>query len=118
MGEVYRARDVRLGRDVALKVLPAANQEDVVMLRRFAKEARATGAIDHPNVLAIHDVGAHDGVPYIVSELLVGETLRERLGDGIALPTRKAVAYGVQIARGLAEAHERGIVHRDLKPEN
>ena len=117
MGEVYRAHDQRLGRDVAIKVLPAAYSSDPERLRRFDQEARAVGALNHPNVLAVFDVGTHDGAPYVVSELLQGGTLRARLVDG-ALPVRKVIEYGVQIARGLAAAHARGIVHRDLKPEN
>ncbi|HEY6572747.1 MAG TPA: protein kinase, partial [Candidatus Eisenbacteria bacterium] len=104
MGEVYRARDTRLGRDVALKVLPASFAADTDRLRRFEGEARAAGAINHPNILVLHDVGTHDGVPYLVTELLEGETLRERLG-GAALPPRKVVDYALQIARGLAAAH-------------
>jgi Tol biopolymer transport system component len=117
MGEVYRARDTRLGRDVAVKVLPASLSTDAERLRRFEQEARATGALNHPNIIAIYDVGTHDGSPYVVTELLEGETLRVRMG-GAALPTRKAVDYAGQVASGLAAAHERGIVHRDLKPEN
>ena len=117
MGEVYRARDARLGRDVAIKVLPAALAAHADRLARFEQEARATGALNHPNILAIHDIGAHEGTPYLVSELLEGETLRERLAEG-ALPVRKAIDLLAQAARGLAAAHERGIVHRDLKPEN
>lgn len=117
MGEVYRARDARLGRDVALKILPAAFVRDDDRLRRFEQEARAVAALNHPNILAIHDVGQHDGTPYLVSELLEGESLRAILDRG-ALPQRKAIDYGVQIAQGLAAAHEKGIVHRDLKPEN
>ena len=117
MGEVYRARDSRLGRDVALKILPGAFLSDVARLQRFEQEARAAAALNHPNILAVHDVGQQGGSPYIVTELLKGETLRERLQAG-ALPTRKAVDFGEQIARGLAAAHEKGIVHRDLKPEN
>jgi serine/threonine protein kinase/dipeptidyl aminopeptidase/acylaminoacyl peptidase len=117
MGEVYRARDPRIGRDVAVKVLPAAASSEPERLRRFEQEARAAGALNHPNVLAVYDVGTHGGVPYIVSELLAGETLRSRMG-GTALPLRKALDYAVQVARGLAAAHEKGIVHRDLKPEN
>ena len=117
MGEVYRARDPRLGRDVAVKVLPAAFSADPERLHRFEQEARAAAALNHPNILAVHDIGQHDGAPYIVSELLEGETLRERLKDG-ALPVRKAVDFAVQIAHGLAAAHEKGITHRDLKPEN
>ncbi len=117
MGEVYRARDSRLQRDVAIKVLPAGLTSDSDRLRRFEQEARASGAINHPNILATYDIGSHEGAPYLVSELLEGETLRERLG-GAALPPRKALEFAVQVARGLAAAHERGIVHRDLKPEN
>ncbi len=117
MGEVYRARDTRLGRDVAIKVLPAEFAEDPDRLRRFEQEARAVAALDHPDILAIHDVGTHEGAPYIVTELLEGESLRDRLTAG-PLPVRNAVEIGVQIAHGLAAAHEKGIVHRDLKPAN
>ncbi|HXG69550.1 MAG TPA: serine/threonine-protein kinase [Gemmatimonadaceae bacterium] len=117
MGEVYRARDPKINRDVAIKVLPSAFSADEERLRRFEQEAQAAGALNHPNILAIYDVDAHDGYPYVVSELLEGETLHELMG-GIALPPRKAVDYALQIAHGLAAAHERGIVHRDLKPEN
>src|SRR2546427_4289142 len=117
MGEVYRARDSSLGRDVAIKVLPVAYSENADRLRRFVQEAQAAGELNHPNILVIHHVGTHEGAPYIVSELLEGETLRERLHGG-ALPQRKAIDYGLQVAHGLAAAHEKGIVHRDLKPEN
>src|SRR5437660_4654366 len=117
MGEVYRARDTTLGRDVAIKVLPAAFSADAERLRRFEQEAQAAGALNHPNILVIHHIGMHEGAPYIVSELLEGETLRERMA-GAALPQRKAIDYGLQIARGLAAAHEKGIVHRDIKPDN
>src|SRR6202030_2557455 len=117
MGEVYRARDERLKRDVAIKVLPASFSTDPDRLRRFEQEAEAAGALNHPNITAVHDIGSHDGAPYIVTELLEGETLRSRLGAG-ALSPRKAIDYAVQMARGLAAAHEKGIVHRDLKPEN
>jgi serine/threonine protein kinase/Tol biopolymer transport system component len=117
MGEVFRARDERLGRAVALKILPTSLAEDAERLRRFEREARAAGVLNHPNLLAVYDVGTHDGTPYIISELLEGETLRELI-DGGPLPLRKAVDYAVQICRGLAAAHEKGIVHRDLKPEN
>jgi hypothetical protein len=117
MGEVYRARDTRLGREVAVKVLPAAFSSDPDRLRRFEHEARAAGQLSHPNILVVHDVGTHEGAPYLVTELLEGETLRARLAGG-ALPPRKAIEYALQIARGLAAAHERGLVHRDLKPEN
>src|SRR5688572_6206508 len=117
MGEVYRALDSRLGREVAVKLLPAAFSTDQERLRRFEQEARAAGMLNHPNVLTIYDIGSREGAPYIVSELLTGETLRERLSKG-ALPPRRVVDYALQIARGLAAAHDKGIVHRDLKPEN
>jgi TolB-like protein/tetratricopeptide (TPR) repeat protein len=117
MGEVYRARDSRLGRDVAVKVLPAELSSDGERLRRFEKEAKAASALNHPNILTVHDIGAQDGVPYVVSELLEGETLRDRLASGAFSP-RKAIDDALQIAHGLAAAHEKGIVHRDLKPEN
>jgi serine/threonine protein kinase len=117
MGEVYRARDPRLGRDVAIKVLPVSFTLDTDRLRRFEQEARAVAALNHPNILAIYDVGEANGAPYVVSEMLEGETLRDRLRSG-PLSSRKAIDYGLQIARGLAAAHEKGIVHRDLKPEN
>ena len=117
MGEVYRARDGRLGREVAIKVLLPAAASDATRLRRFEHEARAAGALNHPNITAVYDIGAHDGVPYIVSERLEGETLRSRIDSGSLTPA-KAIEYAVQIARGLSAAHERGIVHRDLKPEN
>ena len=117
MGEVYRAKDPRLGRDVAIKVLPASFSQDADRLKRFEQEARAAGVLNHPNITAVHDFGSHEGSPYIVTELLEGETLRSRLSAG-ALPVRKAIDYAIQIARGLAAAHEKGIVHRDLKPEN
>jgi serine/threonine protein kinase/tetratricopeptide (TPR) repeat protein len=117
MGEVYRGRDPRIGREVAIKVLPESFSKDADRLRRFEKEARSAGVLNHPNVLVVYDVGEHGGSPYIVSELLEGQTLRERLGQG-PLPGLEAIAYGVQIAHGLAAAHEKGVVHRDLKPEN
>jgi Tol biopolymer transport system component len=117
MGEVYRARDERLKREVAVKVLPASFSQDPERLRRFEAEAQAAGGLNHPNILAIHDVGTVGSAPYLVSELLEGETLRERLAAG-ALSARKAIDYAVQIAHGLSAAHEKGIVHRDLKPEN
>ena len=117
MGEVYRARDPRLGRDVAVKVLPAAFSSDPDRLKRFEQEARAAGVLNHPNVTAVHDLGTHDGAPYVVHELLEGETLRAELAGGRLSP-RRAIDYAVQIARGLAAAHEKGIVHRDLKPDN
>ena len=117
MGEVYRARDTRLGRDVALKILPDSFAREADRLRRFEQEARAVAALNHPNILAIHDIGQHEGSPFLVSELIEGESLRAAL-DGGAVPQRKTIEYGVQIAHGLAAAHEKGIVHRDLKPEN
>jgi Tol biopolymer transport system component len=117
MGEVYRARDARLNRDVAIKVLPASLSRDPERLRRFQQEAQTVAALNHPNILAIHDFGEHDGSPYIVTELLEGETLRGRMGAG-AIPVRKATEVARQVARGLAAAHDKGIVHRDLKPEN
>jgi Tol biopolymer transport system component len=117
MGTVYRARDERLNRDVALKVMPAAMAADPDRLRRFTLEAQATGALNHPNILAIHDIGTVDGHPYLVSELLDGETLRERLDRG-RIPASKAIDYARQTASGLAAAHARGITHRDIKPEN
>jgi len=117
MGEVYRARDARLNRDVAVKILPAAFSVDPERLQRFAQESRAAAALNHPNILSIYDIGNDRGAPYVVSELLEGETLRDRLRNG-ALSSRKAIEYAQQIVRGLAAAHEKGIVHRDLKPEN
>ena len=118
MGEVYRARDTRLNRDVAIKILPASFSKDPERLQRFAQESRAAAALNHPNILSIYDIGEENGAPYVVSELLEGETLRERLRNGPLSSTRKAIEYAQQIARGLAAAHEKGIVHRDLKPEN
>jgi eukaryotic-like serine/threonine-protein kinase len=117
MGEVYRARDARLGRDVAVKVLPRSLAGDRGRLLRFEQEARAAGRLNHPHVLAVFDVGTQDGLPYIVSELLEGSTLRARLDEG-PLSVPRAAEYGAQIARGLAAAHAGGIVHRDLKPDN
>jgi serine/threonine protein kinase len=117
MGEVYRARDGRLGRQVAIKVVSRTLAKDPDRLRRFALEARTVAALNHPNILGIHDIGTHDGSPYLVSELLEGETLREKLVNG-ALPVRRAVEYALGIALGLAAAHDKGIIHRDLKPEN
>ncbi len=117
MGEVWRARDTRLARDVAIKVLPPALAADAERVRRFEREARVTGALNHPNILAIYDIGIRDGAPFLVEELLEGETLRAVLAAG-ALPVRRAVELAGQVARGLAAAHAKGIVHRDLKPEN
>jgi Tol biopolymer transport system component len=133
MGEVYRARDSRLQRDVAIKVLPRALAQDQDRLRRFEREARAAGQLNHPNIMAVYDIGSTDGattgvaatggagttpgLPYIVCELLEGATLRSRLATG-PIPPRKAIQYATQVARGLAAAHAKGIAHRDLKPEN
>jgi eukaryotic-like serine/threonine-protein kinase len=117
MGEVYRARDTELGRDVAVKVLPSSFSADTDRLQRFRQEACAAGALNHPNILSIYDVGKHENSPYVVSELLEGETLRKQIA-GTPLTQRRAVDYALQIANGLAAAHEKGIIHRDLKPDN
>ncbi len=117
MGEVYRARDARLDREVAIKVLPPSLAADAEALARFEREAKAVAALSHPNILAIFDFGKHGDTAYAAMELLDGETLRTRLAAG-ALPPRKALEIAAQVAQGLAAAHERGIVHRDLKPEN
>ncbi len=123
MGEVYRARDTRLGRDVAIKVLPPGFADDPDRRARFEREAQAVAALSHPNIVAIHDTGVQPSSgsgpaqAFVVMELLAGQTLRERLTDG-AVPVRKAVEIAVQIARGLGAAHDKGLVHRDLKPEN
>jgi len=117
MGQVYRARDPQIERDVAIKVLPAEYAADAERLRRFELEAHASGALNHPNVLTLYDVGTADGRPYLVMELLDGETLRDCVGRG-AMPAARACEIGAAIARGLAAAHARGILHRDLKPEN
>jgi serine/threonine protein kinase len=117
MGEVWRAKDPRLGREVAIKVLPASFSADPDRLRRFEQEARAAGILNHPNLTAVLDIGEHEGSPYVVQELLEGETLRQMLAGG-RLSARKTTDYATQIALGLAAAHEKGIVHRDLKPEN
>ncbi|MEP6995917.1 MAG: serine/threonine-protein kinase, partial [Acidobacteriota bacterium] len=117
MGEVYRARDPRLNREVAIKVLPASFSQDADRLRRFEQEAKAAGVLNHPNITAVYDIGSHDGAPYVVQELLEGETLRAELAGGRFSP-RKAIDSARQMAEGLAAAHEKGIVHRDLKPEN
>jgi serine/threonine protein kinase len=116
MGEVWRARDSRIGREVAIKVLPQAFSADPDRLRRFEQEARAAGTLNHPNLVTIYDLGNANGAPYVAMELLEGETLRERIAN--RLPQRKTIDYAIQIAHGLAAAHEKGIVHRDLKPEN
>jgi len=117
MGEVYRARDTRLDRKVALKVLSPGSTTDSERLARFAREARTGALLNHPNIVSVYDVGSHDGMPFVVSELLHGETLRERMNHG-ALAARVAVKYALQIARGVVAAHQQGVVHRDLKPEN
>src|SRR5664279_2525997 len=117
MGEVYRAHDATLKRDVAIKVLPEYWSHDSERLRRFEQEARATAALNHPNIVSIFHVGQYDGSQYIVTELLHGETLRERLRKG-PMRLREVLDSGVELARGLAAAHDAGVVHRDLKPEN
>src|SRR6476659_7584216 len=117
MGEVYRARDTKLDRDVAIKVLPESVAADPDALARFEREAKAVAALSHPNILSIFDFGTHGGTAYAVTELLDGQTLRERLLPG-PVPPKRAVDLALQIARGLSAAHEKGVVHRDLKPEN
>jgi len=117
MGEVYRARDTRLNRDVAIKVLPALASPEPERLQRFEVEAKAAAALNHPNILSVFQMGTHEGAPYLVSELLDGKTLAESLRRG-PLPLRQVIQFGMQIAHGLAAAHEKGIVHRDLKPDN
>ncbi len=117
MGEVYRAKDPRLGREVAIKVLPPSFSQDADRLRRFEQEAKAAGVLNHPNITAVYDIGSHNGAPYVVQELLEGETLRLALASG-KLPQRRVIDYALQIAHGLSAAHDKGIVHRDLKPEN
>ena len=117
MGEVYRARDPRLSRDVAIKLILENFATDEIRMHRFEQEARATGQLNHPNILAVYDVGVHAGTPYIVSELLEGQSLRTVLNGGPP-PLRKAIDFARQIAEGLAAAHDKGIVHRDIKPDN
>ena len=117
MGEVYRARDTQLKRDVAIKVITGYTSQDTERVRRFEQEARAAAALNHPNIVSVYQMGTHEGTPYLVTELLEGNTLREELLRG-PLPSRKAIDYAIQTANGLAAAHEQGIVHRDLKPEN
>ena len=117
MGEVFQARDTRLHRDVAVKVLPRDFVADADRVRRFEQEAKALAALNHPNILTVHDAGVHDGAPYLVSELLVGRTMRDEMVGG-ALPLSKVVDYALQIAHGIAAAHAKGVIHRDLKPEN
>src|ERR1700738_3261849 len=114
MGEVYRARDTRLDRDVALKIISRDSASDPVRQQRFQQEAKAASALNHPNILTVHDIGTHDGISYIVSELVDGESLRKLLQRG-TLPMRKLLDIAIQIADGLASAHEAGIVHRDIK---
>jgi serine/threonine protein kinase len=117
MGEVWRARDTRLHREVAIKLLPVSFANDADRLRRFEQEARATSALNHPNILTVYDIGTQDGAPFIVAEMLEGEELRAQLNEG-ALTPGKVIEYATQIASGLAAAHAKAIVHRDLKPEN
>src|SRR5258708_1437536 len=117
MAQVFRARDTRLGREVAVKVLPKAFAEDADRLRRFEREARVVGMLNHPNILAVYDVGTFENMPYLVTELLHGENLRQHIAHG-AMPEEKALALARQVARGLTLAHEKGVVHRDLKPDN
>jgi serine/threonine protein kinase len=117
MGTVFRAKDFELGRDVAIKILREDLSADPERLRRFEQEARSASALNHPNIITIHEIGTDDSTPYIVMELVEGETLRETLDDG-PLPTKKLLQVATQIAEGLTKAHAAGIVHRDLKPEN
>src|SRR5690242_10261437 len=117
MGEVYKARDTRLSRDVAIKILPESFAADANRLRRFQFEAQSAGALNHPNILAIYDVGTYEGTPYLISELLEGESLSHRLKYG-KLSVNRAVDYGRQVTAGLAAAHAKGITHRDIKPAN
>src|SRR5499433_1465218 len=117
MAEVYRARDTRLGRDIALKVVNEALNGDPDLVRRFEQEARIAGSLNHPNLVAVYDFGLHEGAPYFVTELLKGESLRQRLARG-RIPVDTALDWGAQLAQGLAAAHAEGIVHRDVKPEN
>src|SRR5215475_449064 len=118
MGEVYRARDAKLGREIAVKVLPASVADDRGRRQRFEQEARSASALNHPNILTIYDIGEADGALFIAMELVEGKTLRELLASGEPLPTKRLLDLGVQAAEGLAKAHSAGIVHRDLKPEN
>ncbi len=117
MGEVYKARDLKLGREVAIKVLPQEMASDSQRLRRFEQDARAASALNHPNIVTIYEIGEHEGTPYIAMEYVKGKTLREILAEG-PLPNDKLIRYATQMAEGLAKAHQAGIVHRDLKPEN
>src|SRR6266511_2994272 len=118
MGEVYRARDPKLGREIAIKVLPGEVASDADRRQRFEQEARSASALNHPNILTIYDIGEADGTTYIAMELVEGKTLRELVVSGEALPTKRLLDIAVQTAEGLAKAHTAGIVHRDLKPEN
>src|SRR5471032_337404 len=118
MGEVYRARDAKLGRDIAVKVLPTAMASDPDRRQRFELEARSASALNHPNILTVFDIGEADGSLYIAMELVEGKTLRELVASGEPMATKKLLDYAVQTAEGLAKAHAAGIVHRDLKPEN
>src|SRR5206468_3783237 len=118
MGEVYRAKDAKLGREIAIKVLPASVAEDKGRRQRFEQEARSASALNHPNILTIYDIGEADGALYIAMELVEGKTLRELVASGEPVPTRKLLDIAVQTAEGLSKAHTAGIVHRDLKPEN
>ena len=115
MGEVYRARDTRLGRDVAIKVLPSHLSSDPDLKARFEREAKAISALSHPHICHLYDIGSQDGIDYLVMELLEGESLADRLQKG-PLPLKQALQYGVEIAQALETAHANGIVHRDLKP--
>ena len=117
MGEVYKAKDLKLGREIAIKVLPEEMSADPSRLRRFEQEARAASALNHPNIVTIYEIGEHEGTPFIAMEYVKGRTLREILADG-PLPNDKLIRYATQMAEGLAKAHQAGIVHRDLKPEN
>src|SRR5262250_3353692 len=117
MGEVWKARDTRLGREIAVKVLPATTSADPERRQRFEQEARSASALNHPNILTVYDIGTSDGTTYIAMELVEGRTMRELVASE-PIPIRKLLDYAVQIADGLAKAHSAGIVHRDLKPEN
>jgi serine/threonine protein kinase len=117
MGEVYRARDLQLGREVAIKIITPTTSADPTAVDRFEREARAAAALSHPSIIAVHDIGTHEGSPFLVTELLEGETLRARIARG-ALDVRAGLDIAIQLAHGLAAAHARGIVHRDFKPDN
>ena len=117
MGEVYRAKDTRLSRDVAIKILPASISKDPIARQRFAREAKIISGLNHPNICALHDVGSQDGIDYLVMECVEGETLAKRLEKG-PLPLEQVLKYGIEIASALEKAHRSGVVHRDLKPGN